>query len=53
MQGTLELRTEKAVDAFTFPSAIAPIPTGILAFIVQAFFAERAFKVSEHLGTTL
>lgn len=47
--GTLELRTEKAVDAFTLPSAVAPIPTGMLAFIVQAFFAERALKVQSQL----
>jgi hypothetical protein len=47
--GSTQVTTVDALYGFTIPDVIISIPAGVLAAIVQAYFAERAWKVSTHL----
>jgi len=43
--GTYQKRDEDSIEAFMIPDALWPLPAGVVAFVVQGFFAHRAWKV--------
>lgn len=48
--GTRQFRTPDALWQYTVPDAIVPIPSGLLTALVQAYFGQRAWRVSAVSG---